>query len=346
MLKRLTYAGVAALLLIWPFSSLYGAELIGAGATFPFPFYAKAFDEYHKQTGVKINYQAIGSGGGVRQLTNKTVDFGASDAFLTDEALAEMSSPVLHIPTVLGAVSLTYNLPEVSTLRLTPEVIEGIYTGRIKKWNDARIQSTNPDVKLPNKKIVVVHRSDGSGTTFIFTDYLSKISKVWREKVGAGNSVKWPLGLGGKGNAGVAGLVKQIPGSVGYIELVYALQNEMPVASVRNAAGHFIAPDLNATSLAAQVDLPADTRVSLTNTAAEGGYPLSGFTWILVYQDQAYGDRTVEDARSLYQLLRWLVRDGQKYAQELGYAPLSDQARQKAEAVIASMRFQGKPLGI
>ena len=265
-------------------------ELLGAGATFPYPLYSKMFDSYHKAYKVKINYQAIGSGGGIRQLINKTVDFGGTDAFMSDEKLKELPS-IIHIPTCLGAVSVTYNIPGDLALKFTPELISDIFLGKITHWNDPRIQEINSGVKLPDIKIVVVHRSDGSGTTFIFTDYLSKISGEWKEKVGRGKSVNWPIGLGAKGNPGVAGLVKQLPGSVGYVELIYALQNNMPVGTVKNKQDVFVAPSLEATSLAANVAIPDDTRVSLTDTDAQQGYPISGFTWIIVFKEQNYNQR-------------------------------------------------------
>ena len=317
--------------------------LNGAGATFPYPFYSKAFKEYYKLTGVKVNYQAIGSGGGIRQLLEKTVDFGASDAFVSDEGLKKFSHPILHIPTVLGAVVLTYNLPGNPTLKFTPELIAKIFLGKITKWNDPLIQKVNPGIKLPPIKIIVVHRSDGSGTTFIFSDYLSKVSREWAKKVGRGKALNWPTGLGGKGNPGVAGLIKQIPGTIGYVELIYALSNHMPVALIQNKKGKFVKPSIETVSKAANIKLPDDMRVSLTDTDAADGYPISGFTWLLVYKELTNGGiKSYAKAKALVDLLWWITHDGQKYAEPLHYAPLSKKAREKAERIIRSITFKGK----
>ncbi len=319
-------------------------ELTGAGATFPYPLYSKMFDVYSKEYGVKINYQAIGSGGGIRQLINKTVDFGGSDAIMSEADLKEASAPILHIPTCAGAVVLTYNLPGNPQLKFTPDVIGDLFLGKIIKWNDRRLSDINPGVKLPDMNVTVVHRSDGSGTTFIFSDYLSKVSREWKEKVGAGTSLRWPTGLGGKGNPGVAGLVQQTPGSIGYVELIYALQNKMPYGSVKNKKGNFVTATLASTSKAADTNLPDDMKVSLTDTDAQEGYPISGFTWILVYKDQAYGNRTEEKARELVKLLWWMTHQGQKYAEPLEYAPLSKKAVEKSEKLIKSISYKSRHL--
>ena len=319
-------------------------ELIGAGATFPYPLYSKMFDVYSKEYGVKINYQAIGSGGGIRQLINKTVDFGGSDAIMSEPDLREASAPILHIPTCAGAVALTYNLSGDPKIRFTPEVIADIFLGKIKKWNDDRISAINPGMKQPDMNITVIHRSDGSGTTFIFSDYLSKVSLEWKEKVGTGTSLNWPTGLGGKGNPGVAGLVKQTPGSIGYVELIYALQNKMPYGTVRNKKGNFITPTIASTSLAANIELPDDMKISLTNTDALDGYPVSGFTWILVYKEQNYADRSEEKASQLVKMLWWMTHEGQKYADPLHYAPLSKRAVEKTEKLIKSITYKGSPV--
>src|SRR4030043_2358918 len=263
-------------------------ELIGAGATFPYPLYSKMFDVYSKEYGVKINSQAIGSGGGIRQLINKTVDFGGSDAIMSEADIKEASAPILHIPTCAGAVVLTYNLPGNPQLKFTPDVIGDLFLGKIGKWNDRRLSDINPGVKLPDMNVTVVHRSDGSGTTSIFSDYLSKVSREWKEKVGAGTSLNWPAGLGGKGNPGVAGLGQQTPGSIGYVELIYALQNKMSYGMVKNKNGNFWTAKLASTSKTTDTNLPDDMKVSLTETDAPEGYPISGFTWILVYKDQGY----------------------------------------------------------
>ncbi len=338
---------VLGLIIIFLMSIAFGStglakdvELIGAGATFPYPLYSKMFDVYSKEYGVKVNYQAIGSGGGIRQLTNKTVDFGGSDAIMSEADLKEASAPILHIPTCAGAVVLTYNLPGNPQLKFTPDVIGDLFLGKITRWNDRRLSDINPGLKLPDTNVTVVHRSDGSGTTAIFSDYLSKVSREWKEKVGAGPSLNWPAGLGGKGNPGVAGLVKQTPGSIGYVELIYAFQNKMPYGMVKNKKGNFVTPTLAATSKAADIHLPDDMKVSLTDTDALEGYPISGFTWILVYKDQGYGERSEEKAKELVKLLWWMTHQGQKYAEPLEYAPLSKKAVEKAEKLIKSISYK------
>jgi len=315
-------------------------ELIGAGATFPYPLYSKMFDVYSKEYGVKVNYQAIGSGGGIRQLINKTVDFGGSDAIMSEKDLIEASAPVLHIPTCAGAIVVTYNLSGNPQLRFTPDVIADIFLGKIKKWSDDRLSTINPGMKLPEMNIIVVHRSDGSGTTSIFSDYLSKVSPQWKEKVGAGTSLNWPTGLGGKGNPGVAGLVQQTPGSIGYVELIYALQNKMPYGMVKNKKGNFVTATLAATSKAADINLPDDMKVSLTDTDAADGYPMSGFTWVLVYKEQNYAGKSEEKGRELVKLLWWMIHQGQKYADPLHYAPLSKKAVEKSERLIRSISYK------
>jgi phosphate transport system substrate-binding protein len=319
-------------------------EFLGAGATFPYPFYSKIFDAYYQEYGVKINYQAIGSGGGIQQLLSKTVDFGGTDAFMSDEDLENVAGEILHVPTCLGAVVITYNLPNSPKLNFSPEVIADIFLGKLTKWNDPQLQEVNPAVKLPNLNIVVVHRSDGSGTTFIFSDYLSKINSEWQESVGRGKSLNWPAGLGAKGNPGVAGLVQQLPGAVGYVELIYALQNDMPVGLVQNASGKYIEPSIGTVGAAANVELPQDTRVSITNTEAEEGYPISGFTWLILYKEQNYGGRDRARARALVELLRWLVHDGQQFAEPLHYAPLPLKAIERAEEILSSATFDGQRL--
>jgi phosphate transport system substrate-binding protein len=319
-------------------------DLLGAGATFPYPLYSKMFYVYWQETGTKINYQAIGSGGGQRQLLSMTVDFGGSDSFLSDEALANAPAKILHIPTCIGAVVVTYNLPGNPRLKFTPKLIASIFLGEITKWNDRRIVEINPDKKLPEVDIVVVHRADGSGTTFVFTDYLSRISDKWKRRVGRGKAVNWPTGLGAKGNPGVAGLVKYFPGAVGYIELGYALRNRMPAGLLQNRMGHFIEPSPVSTSHAADIALPEDTRISMTDTDAPKGYPVSSFTWILVFQEQAYKRRSEEKAKALSKALWWMTHEGQKYAEPLDYAPLSLEAINKAEKLIRSMTYHGSPV--
>ena len=322
-------------------------ELLGAGATFPYPLYSKMFDAYAQQRGLKVNYQAIGSGGGIKQVSEKTVDFGGTDAFMTTDELKAAGAPIVHVPTCLGAVVLTYNVPgltDATPIRLTPEVIADIFIGRIDKWNDPRLTAINPGIRLPNLAILVVHRSDGSGTTFIFSDYLGKVSPEWKEKAGVGKSLNWPAGLGAKGNPGVAGLIKQLPGSIGYVELIYVLQNKMPVAEVRNKAGNFVRPTIASVSAAAGGPIPADTRVSITDTDAKDGYPISGFTWLVFYQEQNYGGRSADRAHDLVELVEWMIHDGQQFAQPLEYSPLPKEVVAKAEQVLKSVTFDGRSL--
>ena len=319
-------------------------ELIGAGATFPQPLYTKMFDVYYKNTGVKVNYQGIGSGGGIRQLLEMAVDFGATDAYMSDDQLKEAPQKIVHIPMALGAVVVTYNLEGNPKLKLDGETISDIFLGKITKWNDDRIKRLNPDVNLPDMNITVIHRSDGSGTTFIFTDFLSKVSEEWKEKVGCGKSLNWPVGLGAKGNPGVAGLVKQTPGSIGYVELAYAEENNLPYAMIKNKKGNFINPSLESVSLAANVPLPDDTRVRLTNTDAEKGYPISSFTWIIVYENQNYKGRSKERAEELVKLLWWMIHEGQEYNEPLLYGRLPKAAVEKAERIIKGINYDGEPL--
>lgn len=319
--------------------------LLGAGSTFVYPLFSKQFSEYNKLNGIQINYQAIGSGGGILQLTNKTVDFGDSDAPLTDEQAQKMGVPVLHIPMCSGAVVISYNLPEVKdTLKLTPDVIANIYLGKITKWNDPKITANNPGVKIPATPILVAHRSDGSGTTNIFTDYLSKVNPEWSTKVGKGTSINWPTGLGGKGNPGVSGLIKQTPGGIGYIELAYAIQNNLPYAKVENKSGNYIVPNIASTSAAGNVQLPADSKIFLGNTDAADGYPISGFTWALIYQEQAYNKRSENKAKDLLKMLWWEIHDGQQYCHDLDYAPLSPAAVTIAENILKSATYNGKAI--
>ena len=300
-------------------------DLNGAGATFPYPLYSKWFNDYAAKTGVKINYQSIGSGGGIRQLSEGTVDFGASDGPMTDEEIAgAKGGKVLHFPAILGADVVTYNVPEITAaLRLTPDVIADVFLGKITKWNDARIAATNPGVTLPARDILVVHRSDGSGTTFIWTDYLSTVSPAWSNGPGRGKSVQWPVGIGGRGNEGVAGQVKQTPGSIGYVELAYARQNRLAVALVQNASGNFVEPTIESITAAAdgimaRLGANSDYRVSIVNAPGEQAYPISSFTWLLVYENQA----DAEKGKKLVDFLRWMYGEGQLSAPALDYAPL------------------------
>lgn len=320
-------------------------ELIGAGATFPQPLYSKMFDAYNQQNKIMVNYQGIGSGGGINQLVKKTVDFGGTDAFMTEKELKDAGAPVLHIPTCLGAVVVTYSLPGNPKINFTPDVVADIFLGKITKWNDPRIASANKDVKLPDLGISVVHRADGSGTTYIFSEYLTRVSKEWKEKMGTGKSINWPAGqIGQKGNPGVAGYVKQTPGSVGYVELLYALQNKMAYSNIKNKSGKFVEPTPKSVSSAANVKIPDDTNVSLTDTDAKDGYPISGFTWLIFYKEQNYGGRSKEKADVLSKLLMWMVGDGQKYVEPLQYSALSKEASDKAVKIIKSMTYKGTPL--
>ena len=322
-----------------------GVELVGAGATFPAPIYSKLFDEYNKQFGVKVNYQAIGSGGGQTQLKNKTVDFGGSDVIVADDVAKTFPAPFVAVPTVEGAVTITYNIPGNPELMLTPDVVADIFLGKIKKWNDPRLVALNPTVKLPTSSITVVHRSDGSGTTAVFSDYLSQVSDEWKTKVGTGQSLNWPVGVGGKGNPGVAGLVKQLPGAVGYVELIYVLQNAMPYAQLKNKSGKFVKASLASTSAAGMVPVPDDvTKINLNNTAAPDGYPIATFTWILLYKEQAYDNRPKDKVEAMLKLVWWMVHDGQQYAEALSYAKLPAAVVAKAETILKSITYNGTPV--
>jgi phosphate transport system substrate-binding protein len=325
-------------------SSGQSVDLTGAGATFPYPIYSKWFSDYAKLTGVKINYQSIGSGGGIRQLSEKTVDFGASDSPMSDDEMAKAKGgPIIHFPTVLGADVITYNLPGVSApLRLTPEAIAAIFMGRIKKWNDSRIASLNAGVSLPSQDVLVVHRSDGSGTTYIFTDYLSAAVPAWKASVGKGKEVKWPVGLGAKGNEGVAGQIKQTPGAIGYVELAYAKQNNLPITAVRNKTGQFVTASVAAVTAAAAgaaKALPANTdyRISIVDAPGADSYPISSFTWILVYQRQ----RDAAKGRKLVDFLNWALTDGEKEAATLDYAPLPTEMAANVKARLATIDLTG-----
>jgi phosphate transport system substrate-binding protein len=315
----LAAAGTAAVL------SAQDIRINGAGATFPYPIYSKWFAEYNKQRpNIQINYQSIGSGGGIRQITNQTVFFGASDGPMTPDQLTAAPGKILHFPTVLGAVVPVYNIEGVDQeLKFTGPLLADIFLGTITKWDDPAIAKLNPGVKLPSTDITVVHRSDGSGTTYIFVDYLSKLSPEWKKKVGVSTSVNWPVGVGGKGNEGVSGLVKQTPGSLGYVELIYALQNKISYGIVQNQAGEFVkasVQSVTAAAAAAASAMPKDFRVSITNAPGPGVYPISSFTWLLVYENPK--DKT--QAKNFVEFLKWALTDGQRFAADLGYAPLPD----------------------
>lgn len=309
-------------------------NLTGAGATFPYPIYSKWFDDFHTaHPDVEINYQSIGSGGGIKQIAAKTVDFGASDGPMTNKQLFAVDGAIIHIPTVMGSVVPAFNVAGVTELVLSGDVLADIYLGKIKKWNDPRIKDLNPGANLPDASITVVHRSDGSGTTYCFVDYLSKVSAMWKSKVGTGTSVNWPLGLGGKGNEGVSGLVKQTPNSMGYVELIYALSNNITYASMKNKAGKVIKASLESTSACAVgVTIPADYRVSITDSPNDAAYPISTFTWMLVYKNMGG-----EKGKVMKDFLRWMVQDGQKACPALGYAPLPDHVKEMVTKTIEQL---------
>jgi phosphate transport system substrate-binding protein len=318
--------------------------LTGAGATFPYPIYSKWFEMYHESTGVQINYQSIGSGGGIQQLKAGTVDFGASDAALNDEKLKEMPHSVLHVPTVAGAVVLAYNLPELTQpLQLSPQALAGIFMGTVKTWNDPAIKAANPGTVLPATAVLAVHRSDGSGTSNIFTTYLSAVSPEWKSQVGANTSVAWPAGVGAKGNEGVSGQVKQTPGSIGYVELAYAKQSNMTVAKLQNASGAFIEPSLASTTAAIQSSaqaLAADVRATTVNAAGPDAYPIAALTFILVYEDQ----KDATKGKEIANFLNWAIHQGQDQVEALQYARLPAEVVSVDEATIARITSGGKPL--
>ena len=330
-MRRLTLLLLCAFLAL---PAVGQTTLNGAGATFPYPMYSKWFSEYHKlHPDIQMNYQSIGSGGGIRQVIAGTVDFGASDGPMTDDQMKEAKMTILHLPTVLGADVPAYNVPGVTgELKFTSEVLAGMFLGKITKWNDKAITSANPGVNLPDKDIIIVHRSDGSGTTYIWTDYLSKVSSDWQGQVGTGTSVKWPVGLGGKGNEGVAGMIRQLPGSVGYVELIYAVQNNISYGSVKNAAGNFVKASLESVTAAAASapKMPADFRVSITNAPGKDAFPISSFTWLLVPEQS----KDAAKGKILADFLNWMVTDGQKMTAALSYAPLPEGVVQKEKEAI------------
>ena len=310
----------------------------GAGATFPYPIYSKWFDEYAKvDPSVRFNYQSIGSGGGQKQILAQTVDFGASDGPMSDDNLAKAPGKILHIPTVAGADVVAYNLPGNPALKLDADTIAGIFLGNVKKWNDPKITALNPGVSLPDQEIVVVHRSDGSGTTYIWTDYLSKVSAEWKQRVGTNTSVNWPTGIGGKGNEGVAGQIKQTPGALGYVELIYAIQNKMPYADVKNSAGAFVKASIESVTAAmATAQIPDDFRFSMTNAPGQDSYPIAGATWLLVYEQQ----KDAAKGKKLVEFLKWALTKGEAMAKELSYAPLPDALRDRVLKRVDEIKIQ------
>jgi phosphate transport system substrate-binding protein len=350
--KAKTFATAGAILAALSFSMIPSTptyqddnEILGAGSSFDYPLFTKMFAEYKTSKNVSVNYQSVGSGAGISQLTAKTVDFGATDAPMNGKQDSALSAPAIHIPVTAGAVVLSYNLPEVkTTLQLTPAVLSDIFLGNITKWNDGKIAAINKGVSLPSTTILIAHRSDGSGTTNIFTTYLAKVSMDWNSKVGKGSAVNWPAGLGAKGNEGVAGLIKQTPGTIGYIELAYAIQNGMPYAKMQNKAGKWISPSIASITAAANINIPADSKVSLTNTEAADGYPISGFSWVAIYKEQNYNGRSKARAANMVKLISWMIHDGQQYSGALNYAPLSPAAVKVGDALLKSVTFDGKPI--
>jgi phosphate transport system substrate-binding protein len=337
-LVHLTVALVATIMMITVAAQTI--QINGAGATFPYPIYSKWFAEYNKlKPNVQINYQSIGSGGGIRQITNQTVFFGATDGPMTQEQLLAASGRILHFPTVLGADVPVYNIPGVdAALKFTGPVLADIFLGTVTKWNDPALTKLNPGVQLPATDITVVHRSDGSGTTYIWVDYLAKVSPAWKQKVGVATSVNWPTGVGGKGNEGVAGLVRQTPGSIGYVELIYALQSRITYGAVQNAAGEFIQANVQsvtAAAAAAAAAMPKDFRVSITNAPGKGVYPVASFTWLLLYENP----KDKQQARIFVDFMKWMLADGQKFAAELGYAPLPESVVKMELDVLARIRL-------
>lgn len=334
-MRKLVLLVVCALLALPVFGQ---TTLNGAGATFPYPMYSKWFSEYSKlHSDIQINYQSIGSGGGIRQVTAGTVDFGASDMPMTDKQLQDSKAKILNIPTVLGADVPAYNIPGISgEVKFTPDALAGIFLGKISKWNDKAITAVNPGVNLPDKDIIVVHRSDGSGTTFIWTDYLSKVSPDWKAQVGADTSVKWPVGMGQKGNEGVSGLIKQMPGTIGYVELIYAVQNKIPFGSVKNSSGNFVKASLESVTAAAASapKMPADFRVSITNAPGKEAYPISSFTWLLIPTPS----KDANKGKILHDFLGWMATDGQQMTSALSYAPLPDNVAAKVKEAIKQVK--------
>ncbi len=319
--------------------------LTAAGATFPMPYYNMVMNEYTEKTGVEITYGGIGSGGGIRSLTDRIIDFGATDAYLEDEQLEEMPAEVVHIPAVIGAVVIAYNLPEAEDLKLSDELLEQIFMGEITRWNHPMIKENNPDITFPDRAINVIHRSDGSGTTHIFSDYMSKISPEWEREVGTGKALQWPVGMGAKGNPGVAGTIKQTEGSIGYIGSEYAFAQRIPIASVQNSSGNYVLPTTASVSAAAKGNIPDDTRVMLTNSNDQEAYPISGFTWIILYKEQNYNNRSKEQATATVEFLNWLVsEEAQGMAEKVHYSPLADATVEKAKAILQSVTYDGEPI--
>ncbi|MBB3188236.1 phosphate ABC transporter substrate-binding protein PstS [Microbacter margulisiae] len=319
--------------------------LSGAGSTFVMPFYTTAFQKYTPLTGVKISYGGVGSGAGIKSLKDRVVDFGASDAFMTDAQMAAMPAPVVEFPTCSGAVVMAFNLPGITTMKLTPEVLADIYLGKITNWNDPALAKINPGVKFPNLPITVVHRSDGSGTTNIFTNYLTKVSPEWKSKYGFGTTVNWPVGVGGKGNPGVAGTISQTTGAFGYVESTYAFAEKIPFASIKNQAGIFITPSFASTSAAGKGQMPQDTRIMITDSPDSAAYPIAGFTWVILYKEQHYNNRTLAQAQALLKLWDWMLDpDAQAVAQQIDYVPLPASVVALDKSILRTVTYDGKPI--
>ncbi|TFD94239.1 phosphate ABC transporter substrate-binding protein PstS [Dysgonomonas capnocytophagoides] len=342
-MKNLLFIAIAAVIALTSCNS--SPKLSGAGATFPAPYYNLVFKKFTETSGSNVTYGAVGSGGGIRSLKDKTVDFGATDVFLSDKELQEMGSDVLHIPTALGAVVVSYNLPEIKDLKLNSALISKIYRGEITNWNDEQIKALNPGLNLPNQAITPVYRSDGSGTTSVFSEYMSKTDSLWNKDLGTGKSIKFKFGVAAKGNPGVAGIVKETVGSIGYIGSEYALALNIPSALLQNSSGNFVAANDKSISASAETEIPDDTRLIITNSNNPEAYPISTFTWIIVYKEQNYNKRTVEQAKTLTSLLQFIIsKDGQDLAIKTHYAPLSAKAVEKTDAIIKSMTFDGQPI--
>ena len=320
-------------------------SITAAGATFPMPYYNLAFKKYSEESGVQLTYGGIGSGGGIRSLSDKVVDFGATDAYLSDKEISAIPSEIVHIPTCMGAVVIAYNLPGIENLKLTPALLENIFMGTITQWNDPKLKAANPELELPDTKITVVYRSDGSGTTYIFSDYMTKVSNLWNEKVGTGKSLNWPVGIGAKGNPGVAGTISQSVGSIGYIGSEYAFAQKIQYALLQNSSGNFISPDFKTVSSAAKGQIPADTRIMVTNSSDPEAYPISGFTWIILYKEQSYNGRSFAQAEAIVRFLDWLVNpDAQAIAKSVNYASLPSEVSTIAKNILRTVTYDGKPV--
>jgi phosphate transport system substrate-binding protein len=320
-------------------------SISAAGATFPLPFYNMVFNQYTQKTGVQITYGGIGSGGGIRSLADKVVDFGATDAYLEDDKLAEMTEAVVHVPTCMGAVVIAYNLPGVDGIQLTEALLEKIFLGDITRWNDPEIKALNTALQLPDQAISVVYRSDGSGTTHIFSDYMSKVSQRWSEQIGTGKALNWPVGMGAKGNPGVAGTISSTVGAIGYIGSEFSFAMKIQTAKLKNSSGNYVEPTIESISAAAQGTIPEDTRVMLTNSDHPEAYPICGFTWLILFKEQAYNNRSLTQATETVKLLNWMIsEEAQSQAEKVHYAPLPDLAVEKTKAILKSVTFEGKSI--